>query len=182
MRIRALSSPSSFIWMVVLGKTTSVSVKSPWPSPSFDGAFLPLSKKIDPDGFSATWKVLHLNRPIPQAWAGSIPASSGGILTNEITTNKARVTPDLLVLQMNWGTILLGLNFTYPRMFTKKPLVWQNMPFCFWCLVLCLSSSQKFCKGHRFTPFSIYWLALQFSFFICCFYHYPSIWVLTWPT
>ena len=69
---------SSSLAFSPLGKTTSVSVKSTWPSPSFDGAFLPLSKKIDSDGFSATWKVLHLNRPIPLAWAGSIPASSGG--------------------------------------------------------------------------------------------------------
>jgi len=29
-----------------LGKTTSVKMKSPWISPSFDGAFLPLDKNI----------------------------------------------------------------------------------------------------------------------------------------
>jgi inner membrane protein len=54
-------------------KTTSVSVDSPWSSPSFDGAFLPLSKKLGEDGFQANWKVLHLNRAIPQSWTGSAP-------------------------------------------------------------------------------------------------------------
>jgi inner membrane protein len=53
-------------------------MESPWISPSFDGAFLPLDKNISNDGFSASWKVLHLNRSIPHAWTGSAPSSGGG--------------------------------------------------------------------------------------------------------
>ena len=40
-------------------------------SPSFDGAFLPVSRKISHQGFEAEWKVLDLNRNFPQAWSGS---------------------------------------------------------------------------------------------------------------
>jgi inner membrane protein len=68
---------SSSLAFSPIGKTTSVSVDSTWASPSFDGAFLPLDKTITEDGFSASWKVLHLNRPIPQAWNGSAPEGNG---------------------------------------------------------------------------------------------------------
>lgn len=53
------------------GKTTSISISSPWPSPSFQGKFLPADREITADGFTASWMVTHLNRSFPQAWAGS---------------------------------------------------------------------------------------------------------------
>ncbi|MGE4550280.1 MAG: cell envelope integrity protein CreD, partial [Opitutales bacterium] len=74
---------SSSLAFSPLGKTTSVSVKSTWPSPSFDGAFLPLDKEVTEKGFSASWKVLHLNRPIPQAWTGDATTSNGQEAWNE---------------------------------------------------------------------------------------------------
>lgn len=55
-----------------IGKTTSVSLESSWPSPSFTGAFLPEKRTITDKGFSAAWKVLHLNRNYPQKWSGKI--------------------------------------------------------------------------------------------------------------
>jgi len=54
-----------------LAEETNVTVKSTWASPSFNGAFLPISREISEDGFNATWKVLHLNRNYPQYWQGS---------------------------------------------------------------------------------------------------------------
>lgn len=51
-----------------LGKTTLVHLASPWKNPSFNGSFLPDDRKITETGFSADWKVLHLNRNFPQAW------------------------------------------------------------------------------------------------------------------
>jgi len=69
---------SSSLAFSPLGKTTSIEMSSPWTAPSFDGAFLPLKKNIGTDGFSASWKVLHLNRSIPHAWTGSAPSSGGG--------------------------------------------------------------------------------------------------------
>ena len=67
---------SSSLAFSPLGRTTSVSVKSTWPSPSFDGAFLPLDKEVTDKGFAAKWKVLHLNRSIRQTWTGDAPASN----------------------------------------------------------------------------------------------------------
>ncbi len=53
-----------------LGKETTLTMESDWGSPSFNGAFLPDGRNITPDGFTANWKVLHLNRNYPQQWIG----------------------------------------------------------------------------------------------------------------
>ena len=59
---------SESLSFVPVGKTTSVKVHSTWNTPHFDGAFLPDERKIDDNGFTATWSVLHLNRNFPQQW------------------------------------------------------------------------------------------------------------------
>lgn len=54
-----------------IGKVTNVSLNSNWKDPSFDGKYLPVSRKVNDDGFKAKWKVLNINRNYPQAWTGS---------------------------------------------------------------------------------------------------------------
>lgn len=81
---------SQRIEFVPLAETTTVELRSSWPSPSFDGAFLPAERRIDKNGFSAAWKVLHLNRNYPQYWPGSqykVVSSAFGL--------KLRVTADI---------------------------------------------------------------------------------------
>lgn len=52
-----------------VGKTTTLQVSSSWPNPSFDGSFLPTTKAVISDtGFTANWKIQHLNRSYPQSW------------------------------------------------------------------------------------------------------------------
>lgn len=51
-----------------VGSTTTVKVRSSWPHPSFQGAFLPVSRNISGRGFDARWQVLELNRAYGQAW------------------------------------------------------------------------------------------------------------------
>ncbi len=53
------------------GKTTNVSLSSSWPSPGFNGNFLPASRTIDEKGFRAAWQITNLNRNFPQTWSGS---------------------------------------------------------------------------------------------------------------
>lgn len=52
-----------------LGRETRVVMNSPWPDPSFCGAFLPATRSIRDDGFAADWQVYYLSRNIPQQWA-----------------------------------------------------------------------------------------------------------------
>lgn len=51
-----------------VGSTTSVALRSDWPHPSFQGAFLPVERNISSTGFDARWQVLELNRSYRQAW------------------------------------------------------------------------------------------------------------------
>ena len=53
------------------GDRTEVLLTSAWPSPSFTGAYLPVRRDIDDEGFSAEWKILHLGRSYPSEWRGS---------------------------------------------------------------------------------------------------------------
>jgi inner membrane protein len=53
------------------GSTTTVTLKSNWPHPSFRGAFLPVERSIADSGFEARWQILELNRPYGQAWEGN---------------------------------------------------------------------------------------------------------------
>jgi inner membrane protein len=62
---------SEQIHLIPVGETNSVRMTSTWPSPSFNGAFLPVTREVSKEGFSADWKVLHLNRNFPQFWQGS---------------------------------------------------------------------------------------------------------------
>ncbi|MBK6880855.1 MAG: cell envelope integrity protein CreD [Elusimicrobia bacterium] len=59
---------SGFLGFSPVGKTNDVRLRSAWPSPSFQGAFLPVERAVGPSGFSAGWSVLHFNRNFPQQW------------------------------------------------------------------------------------------------------------------
>ena len=61
---------SSDIRFVPVGRRTDVRMRSPWPSPSFIGDFLPVKRHVSADGFTAEWSALELNRSFPQAWQG----------------------------------------------------------------------------------------------------------------
>lgn len=68
---------STALSFLPFGKTTNVQISSPWGSPSFEGSFLPDSRTVNDSGFSATWKVLQLNRNYPQQGLGAfIPGLS----------------------------------------------------------------------------------------------------------
>jgi len=54
-----------------VGKTTNVSLSSAWPSPGFNGNFLPAERTIDESGFKASWLITNLNRNFPQIWPGN---------------------------------------------------------------------------------------------------------------
>lgn len=62
---------------VPAGKTTNVKISSTWSNPSFDGEFLPDPSEISDAGFSASWKVLHYNRPFAQQWKGNEQSLTG---------------------------------------------------------------------------------------------------------
>lgn len=48
-----------------LSANSSFTMKSAWPSPSFDGNSLPVSRQVSDKGFTATWKFNQANLPFP---------------------------------------------------------------------------------------------------------------------
>ncbi|HEY0944924.1 MAG TPA: cell envelope integrity protein CreD [Opitutaceae bacterium] len=51
-----------------LGRDTRLRLTSPWPDPSFNGAYLPLRREVTPEGFEAEWQVSYYGRSFPQQW------------------------------------------------------------------------------------------------------------------
>lgn len=67
---------------IPLGRETTAELSSSWADPGFDGAFLPVEREISAEGFSASWKVLELNRNYPQQWSNrefNFEASAFGV-------------------------------------------------------------------------------------------------------
>lgn len=62
---------SHYLRFLQLAKSTTVSVKGNWPSPSFGGQFLPENREVTNEGFAATWQVPHFSRQIPQQWTST---------------------------------------------------------------------------------------------------------------
>jgi len=62
---------SSSISFMPLGKETDVTLASTWANPSFEGNFLPEKRDITDNGFTASWRVLEMNRNFPQQGTGS---------------------------------------------------------------------------------------------------------------
>jgi inner membrane protein len=51
-----------------VGQETAVTVTSTWPSPSFQGNWLPTNRTISANGFEATWTIPYLGRNQTPAW------------------------------------------------------------------------------------------------------------------
>lgn len=69
-----------------VGAQNSVQLASPWPDPSFRGAFLPAERKVTSEGFAASWQVSYYGRDYAQQWtdqdaaAGLNPTSAASSL------------------------------------------------------------------------------------------------------
>jgi inner membrane protein len=63
--------------ILAYGKTTSVQAKSDWPSPSFDGGFLPLTRQVSDKGFTASWTVPFIARGAPSEGTADVLTKLG---------------------------------------------------------------------------------------------------------
>lgn len=65
-RISLKMNGSQGFYVIPVGKTTTVHIQSDWATPSFGGEFLPETRDVTNQGFTADWKVLDLNRSYGQ--------------------------------------------------------------------------------------------------------------------
>lgn len=66
---------SQGIYFTPVANHTTVQLSSSWPSPKFEGQFLPDSSVVEKNGFTANWTILDINRQISQQWTNESPQS-----------------------------------------------------------------------------------------------------------
>lgn len=59
---------SAGAYLTPFGRETIVDLHGDWPSPSFQGLWLPTERAVSDTGFHARWSIPSLGRNFPQAW------------------------------------------------------------------------------------------------------------------
>jgi len=106
------------------GRETIVRLRSDWPHPSFEGAFLPKNRAISAKGFSADWRVPHLARSIPQSWVGGNLRKFNGYPGNAVRdwTHQDKTQMRVKMISSfsgnrpldNFGRTMFGVKFFIP--------------------------------------------------------------------
>lgn len=103
---------SEMLRFLPAGDTTHVSLRSPWPSPSFSGNYLPESREVTEDGFTAAWRVSSIGRSLPSRWSdasglGSSANASGFGVDLYLPISVYRLTERAA----KYGVLFIGLTF-----------------------------------------------------------------------
>ncbi|HSD68413.1 MAG TPA: cell envelope integrity protein CreD [Woeseiaceae bacterium] len=101
-----------------LGDTTRASVESTWSSPSFSGNYLPHTREVSDDGFSADWQVSSIGRSFPSHWS---KASGVAIFTEPAVFGVDLYMPisvyRLTLRAVTYGVLFVVLTFVSYFMF-----------------------------------------------------------------
>jgi len=68
-KLELIFGGSSSLDFAPVARETSLTMTSDWPHPSFSGSFLPIDRSIGVGGFTASWRIPHLARSVPQSWS-----------------------------------------------------------------------------------------------------------------
>lgn len=94
---------SSELHFVPVGKKTSVKISSSWPSPSFNGSFLPTKREVKENGFNAEWDISPFGKDLPPFIVES--QSQSTFFHNSLFSNHA-----------------FGVDFFFPADFYQKTI------------------------------------------------------------
>lgn len=109
---------SSHLGFAPLGKETHVELSSSWGDPSFSGAFLPDSREVRNNGFTASYKILELNRNYPQYWSGE--ANSASVLKSIFGVELLLPVDDYLMSTRSAKYALLAIVLTFLTFFLTE--------------------------------------------------------------
>ncbi len=94
------------IAVLAYGKTTRLTAQGDWPSPGFDGGFLPVSRTVSKRGFTAEWSVPFLARGVPSEGPmtsiGGLGASALGVSFIEVADPYQSVSRSLKYALLFW--------------------------------------------------------------------------------
>jgi len=142
---------SEQISFIPVGESNTVKLNSSWPSPSFNGAFLPATREVRKDGFSANWKILHLNRNYPQFWEGAqykVAPSAFGLqllLTADIYQKSTRLAKySIMFLVFTFAAFFFSEIINKRRVHPIQYILIGLAILIFYTLVLSLSEHMHF--------------------------------------
>jgi inner membrane protein len=142
---------SEQVSFIPVGESNTVKINSSWPSPSFNGAFLPATREVKKDGFSASWKILHLNRNYPQFWEGAqykVTQSAFGvklILMADIYQKSMRLAKySIMFLLFTFATFFFSEIINKQRIHPIQYILIGMAILIFYTLVLSLSEHMHF--------------------------------------
>jgi inner membrane protein len=97
--------------VLAYGKTTRVTEQGDWASPGFDGGFLPVSRTVTRDGFSAEWSVPFIARGVRAEGTGEsitgLDATALGVSFIEVADPYQSVTRSLKYVPLFLGLVFL---------------------------------------------------------------------------
>ena len=94
-----------------VGRTSRVEITSDWPDPGFDGAFLPDGYEISDQGFTATWTIPHLARPLPQVARESQDSTARGSTAFGVDFYQPNDFYQKSFRAARYGLMFIGLTF-----------------------------------------------------------------------
>jgi len=105
-------SGAQHIAVLSYGKTTRLSAQGDWPSPSFDGAFLPIRRSVTRNGFSAEWFVPFIARAVRAEGPGesfsTLQATALGISFIELADPYQSVSRSIKYVLLFLGLVFLS--------------------------------------------------------------------------
>jgi len=142
---------SEELHFIPVAEETNVTLKSTWPTPSFNGEFLPASREISEKGFSASWKVLHLNRNYPQFWKEkqySVQRSAFGLnllITADVYQKATRISKyDLMFIVFTFAAFFLSEIINRKQVHPIQYLLIGLAIVLFYVLLLAISEHLNF--------------------------------------
>ena len=153
---------SEQVRLIPVGESNAVKINSSWPSPSFNGAFLPANREVKKNGFSASWKILHLNRNYPQFWEGAqykVTQSSFGvklILTADIYQKSMRLAKySIMFLVFTFAAFFFAEIINKQRIHPIQYILIGMAILIFYTLVLSLSEYMHFNYAYILSAVSV---------------------------
>ena len=118
---------SEHLYCAPLGNSTKMHFSSSWPSPAFDGKYLPDTEKVSNKGFEADWAVSQFNRDFPKIFTSNSSVSTSAVSSSGFGV--ILLSPFDAYAQtlrsLKYAILVIGLTFFacfFTEIFQKRPV------------------------------------------------------------
>ncbi|MFD2542168.1 cell envelope integrity protein CreD [Lacinutrix gracilariae] len=163
---------SKQIEIIPIGKTTTMHMTSNWADPSFIGNYLPSdeTKKITKDGFTADWKILHINRAFSQQHLNKIPnlntfafGTKFMVMVDEYQKSQRSAKYGFLVIGLTFLIFFLIQTMSKINIHPFQYLMIGIALTMFYTLLVSISEHSNFLKAYLIAGISVITLITLYS-------------------